>query len=53
MDVFHHDLEAIEASCFGDLDLIGKPFNEVFVDNAVGRGEEGEDVRDKVTLAWV
>ena len=45
VDVLHHDLEAIEAASFGSLDLVGETFNEVLIDNAVGRGEEGEDVR--------
>ena len=53
MDVFHHDLEAVEATCFGSLDLIGETFNEVLVDNAVRCGEESENVGDEVLLVGI
>ena len=35
VNIFHHDLEAVETAGLGSLDLIGKTLNEVLVDNAV------------------
>jgi hypothetical protein len=51
VDVLHHDLEAVEAPRFRSLDVVGKPLDQVLVDDAVGAGEEGEDVEDKVAFA--
>lgn len=48
MDVLDGDLEAVEAAGFGDLHLTHEVFYEVFVDDAVGRGEKSEDVLDEV-----
>ena len=53
MDVFHHDLEAIEATCLGGLDFVGETLNEVFVDNAVGCGEESKNMGDEVLLVGI
>lgn len=53
MDVLHHDLEAVEASCFWDLDFAAESLDQVFVDNAVGGGEEGEHVGDEIFLVIV
>ena len=36
-----------------NLNFTGKPLDEVLVDNAVGGGEKGENVGDKVTLILV
>lgn len=44
VDVLHHDLEAIEASRLGYLHLAAESLDQVLVDDAVRRGEEGEDV---------
>ena len=35
MDILHHDLEAVEATRLGSLNLVGETFNEVLVHNAV------------------
>lgn len=53
VDVLHHDLEAVEATGLGDLNLSTEALNKVLVDNTVGGGEEGEDVGDEVTLIVV
>jgi len=44
VDVLHGDLEAVEAARLGQLYLGGEALDEVLVDDAVRRGEEGEDV---------
>ena len=53
VDVFHHDLEAVEAACLRNLDLAAEALNQVLVDDAVGGGEEGKDVGDEVLLILV
>ena len=53
VDVFHHDLEAIETTRLSGLDLVGETLNEVLVDNAVGCGEESENVGDEVLLVGI
>ena len=35
MDVLHHDLETIEATCFGYLHFTAETLDEVLVDDAV------------------
>lgn len=50
MDVLHHGLESVEAASLGDLDLSAEALDEVLVDNAIGCGEEGKNVRDKELL---
>ncbi len=41
MDVFHGDLEAVEAASFRDLDFGAELFGEVFHNDTVTGGEEG------------
>ena len=53
VDVFHHDLEAVEATSFSSLDLVGETLNEVLVNNAVGCSEESENVGDEVLLVGI
>ena len=53
VDVFHHDLKAVEATCLGGLDFVGETLNEVLVDDAVGCGEESENVGDEVLLVGI
>jgi hypothetical protein len=53
VDVLHHDLEAVEASCLGYLHLAGESLDKVLVDNAVRGREEGEDVGDEEALVIV
>ena len=53
VDVFHHDLKAVEAACFWDLNLSREAFDEILVDDAVGSSEEGQNVRDEVALIIV
>ena len=53
VDVFHHNLEAVEATRLSSLYLVGETLDEVLVDNAVGCGEEGENVRDEVLLVGI
>ena len=43
-------LEAVEAARLRDLDLGGEVAREVLEHDAIGRGEEGEDVLDEVAL---
>ena len=44
VDIFHHDLEAIEATPFGGLDFIRETLYEGFVDDSIRGGEEREDM---------
>lgn len=53
VDVFHHDLKAIEASRLRYLDLSAETFHQVLIDNAIRGGEEGKDVGDEVTLVVI
>ena len=53
VDVLHHDLEAVEAAGLGDLYLAGEALDEVLVDNAIGGGEKGENLRDEEALVVV
>lgn len=53
VNVLHHDLEAVEAARLGDLDFARETLNQVLIDDAVGSGEEGENVRDEVLLIIV
>lgn len=50
VDVLHHDLEAVEATSLGDLDLATESLDEVLVDNTIRRSEESKDVRDEELL---
>lgn len=53
VDVLHHDLETVEASSLGDLNLAAETLDQVLVDNAVRGSKEGQDVRDEVLLVIV
>jgi hypothetical protein len=53
VDILHHDLEAVEASCLWYLHLAGESLDKVLVDNAIGGSEEGKDVGDEETLIVV
>jgi hypothetical protein len=53
MDVFHHDLEAIETSCFRDLHFVAESLEKIFVDNSIRGSKEGEDVRDEKLLVCI
>ena len=35
VDVFHHDLEAIEATCLSGLDFGTEPLDQILVDNTI------------------
>ncbi|KAI6757362.1 hypothetical protein HG531_003187 [Fusarium graminearum] len=50
VDVLHHDLETIEASSLGDLDLAAESLNKILIDDAVGGSEESKNVGDEVLL---
>lgn len=50
VNIFHHDLEAIKAASFWYLDLPAESFNQVLVDDAIGRGEECQHMRDEVSF---
>jgi hypothetical protein len=53
VDVLHHDLEAVEAAGLGDLYLAREALDKVLVDDAIGGGEEGEDVGNEEALVVV
>jgi hypothetical protein len=53
VDVLNCDLEAIEGVCLGDLDLLQEATGEVLQNYAIGGGEEGEHVGDKMALVGV
>ena len=53
MDVLHHDLETVETSGLGDLNLGAETLDKVLVDDTVRGSEEGEDVRDEEALVVV
>mmetsp|Transcript_5308 Transcript_5308/g.11625 ORF Transcript_5308/g.11625 Transcript_5308/m.11625 type:complete len:222 (-) Transcript_5308:555-1220(-) len=50
VDALHGHLKAVEAPRFGDGDLAAESLGEVFHDDAVGSGEEGEDHGDEVSF---
>jgi hypothetical protein len=50
VDVLHHDLETVEASCLRDLNLSAESLKKVLVDNTIRGSEKGENMRDKVSL---
>jgi len=51
VDVLDGDLEAVESTGLGDLDFLHEAGGEVFENDTVGGGKEGEDVGDEVALA--
>jgi len=46
-------LEAIEAASLSSLDFIGELCDEIFVDDTIRSGEEGEDVGNEMVLVVV
>ena len=50
MDVFYHNLEAVEAVGFGCCYFGGKVVAQVLVDNSIRGGEERKNVGDEVTF---
>ena len=50
VNVLHHDLEAVEASSFRDLNFTAEPLDEVLIDDSIRRGKEGQHVRDEESL---
>ena len=53
VDVLHHDLEAVEAARFRDLNFTAEALDEVLIDDTIRRGEEGEHVGDEIALVVV
>ena len=53
VNVFHHDLESVEASGFWPANFSVEIFNQVLVDNTVAGCKEGEDVLDEMLLVLV
>ncbi len=53
MNIFHHDLESVEAASLRDLDLRHETLSKVFKDNAVRGCEEGEHILEEVLLFFV
>ena len=43
VNIFHHDLEAVETAGFGYLDFGREVLYKIFIDDGVRTGEEGED----------
>jgi hypothetical protein len=50
VDIFHHNLETVEAASLGDLNFSAEALQKILIDNTIGRSEECKDVRDEVTL---
>lgn len=50
MDILHHHLETVEASCFRALNFSGKSLSEIFDNNTIGGGKEGKNMLDKMSL---
>jgi len=48
VNVFHHHLEAVEASGFGNLDFGAEALGKVFQNNTVRGSEESEYVLDEM-----
>ena len=53
MDVFHHDLEAIEKLGFTVLHFIDKVLCQILIHNTITGGEEGQNMLDEITLVVV
>ena len=53
MDIFNGNLEAVKSTGFWDLDFLHEADAEVFEDDAIGSGEEGENVGDEVLFTVV
>jgi len=50
MNILDSNLKSVEKTGLRTLDLSGKVTGEILIYNAVGGGEEGEDVGDEVTF---
>ena len=50
MNIFDSNLKPVEEPSLGALDLLGEVTGEVFVDNAIGGGEECEDVGNEMAF---
>ena len=50
MNIFHHHLEAVEATGFWHLDFSAEPLSQVFENDAITCGEESENVLYEVLL---
>jgi hypothetical protein len=53
VDVFNHDLEAIEASCLVNLDVLRESFDQVLVNDTIGSSEKGQDTGDEEAFVVV
>src|SRR6266508_2052293 len=53
MNVFHHDLETVEATGFGSLNFVGESLDKILIHNAIGGGEESKDVGNEMALIVV
>jgi len=51
VDVFDSDLETVESTRFRDLNFFHESSGEIFEDDTVGGGEEGEDMGNEVAFA--
>lgn len=53
MNIFDGHLKAVKETCFSHLDLLTKPFNQIFIDNSIGCGKECQNVLDEIALVFV
>src|SRR5690349_14712114 len=53
MDIFHHNLEPVEASCFRKLNLTHEVHRQVFVYYSIAGREEGQDMGNKMALTII
>jgi hypothetical protein len=53
VDILDSDLESIESAGFRDLNFLHETYTEVFVDDAIGSSEKGEDVGNEVAFIVV
>lgn len=53
MDVFHSNLESIEAAGFRDLHLSAELFRQIFKDDAIACRKESKDILDEMFLFLV
>lgn len=50
VNILDGHLEAVETASLRHLHLLAEPFDQILVDDAVGRGEKGENVADEFAL---
>lgn len=53
VDVFDHDLEAVETASLGDLNFPAESHNKVLVDNAIRGSKESQDSGNEEALIVV